>query len=147
VPLQMCQLYNLLLEQPMTTEGRPMSANQLNVLGTDIEICGTNPKTGYYRDGCCHTGPKDIGIHTVCAIVTKEFLDYSHSQGNDLITPRPELNFPGLRPGDAWCLCAMRFKEAKLAGCAPKVRLTATNEKTLEIVSLDTLKEYQIDLN
>jgi uncharacterized protein (DUF2237 family) len=143
----MPQLYNLLLEQQMTTEGRPMSANQLNVLGTDIEICGTNPKTGYYRDGCCRTGPKDIGIHTVCAIVTKEFLDYSHSKGNDLITPRPELNFPGLKPGDSWCLCAMRFEEARLVGCAPKVRLAATNEKTLKIVSLRTLKDYQIDLN
>ena len=124
-----------------------MKTNQLNVLGTQIHICGTNPKTGYYRDGCCNTGPNDSGIHTVCAIVTKEFLDYSRLQGNDLITPRPELNFPGLRPGDAWCLCATRFEESRLAGCAPKVRLTATNEKTLKIVSLETLKEYQIDLN
>jgi uncharacterized protein (DUF2237 family) len=124
-----------------------MKTNQLNVLGTDIQICGTNPKTGYYRDGCCNTGPKDSGIHTVCAIVTIEFLDYSRLQGNDLITPRPELNFPGLKPGDAWCLCATRFEESRSAGCAPKVKLTATNEKTLKIVSLDILKEYQIDLN
>ena len=124
-----------------------MKTNQLNVLGTDIQICGTNPKTGYYRDGCCNTGPKDSGIHTVCAIVTEEFLDYSRLQGNDLITPRPELNFPGLKPGDAWCLCASRFEESRLAGCAPKVRLTATNEKTLKTVSLEILKEYQIDLN
>ena len=124
-----------------------MKTNQLNVLGTDIQICGTNPKTGYYRDGCCNTGPKDSGIHTVCAIVTEEFLNYSRLQGNDLITSRPELNFPGLKPGDAWCLCATRFEESRLAGCAPKVRLTATNEKTLKIVSLEILKEYQIDLN
>ena len=124
-----------------------MKTYQLNVLGTDIQICGTNPKTGYYRDGCCNTGPKDSGIHTVCAIVTKEFLDYSRLQGNDLITPRPELNFPGLKPGDAWCLCATRFEESRLAGCAPKVRLTSTNEKTLKIVSLEILKKYQIDLN
>jgi uncharacterized protein len=124
-----------------------MKTKQLNVLGTDIQICGTNPKTGYYRDGCCNTGPKDIGIHTVCAIVTQEFLDYSRLQGNDLITPRPELNFPGLKSGDAWCLCATRFEESRLAGCAPKVRLTATNEKTLKTVSLEILKEYQIDLN
>ena len=124
-----------------------MKTNQLNVLGTDIQICGTNPKTGYYRDGCCNTGPKDSGIHTVCAIVTEEFLNYSRLQGNDLITSRPELNFPGLKPGDAWCLCATRFEESRLAGCAPKVRLTATNERTLKIVSLEILKEYQIDLN
>jgi uncharacterized protein len=124
-----------------------MKTNQLNVLGTNIQICGTNPKTGYYRDGCCNTGPNDSGIHTVCAIVTEEFLDYSRLHGNDLITPRPELNFPGLKPGDAWCLCASRFEESRLAGCAPKVKLTATNEKTLKIVSLEILKEYQIDLN
>jgi uncharacterized protein (DUF2237 family) len=124
-----------------------MNSNQLNVLGTSIQICGTDPKTGYYRDGCCHTGPKDIGIHTVCAIVTKEFLDYSLKQGNDLITPRPELNFSGLKAGDAWCICATRFEEARLADCAPKIKLTATNEKTLKIVSLEVLKKYQIDLN
>ena len=124
-----------------------MNKKQLNVLGTDIEICGTNPKTGYYRDGCCHTESRDAGMHTVCAIVTEEFLDYSRSQGNDLITPRPELDFPGLKPGDSWCICATRFEEARLAGCAPKVRLTATNEKTLKIVSLGLLKDYQIDLN
>lgn len=124
-----------------------MNRKQLNVLGTDIQTCGTDPKTGYYRDGCCHTGPQDIGIHTVCAIVTKEFLDYSRTQGNDLITPQPEYNFPGLTPGDAWCICATRFEEARLADCAPKIKLTATNEKTLKIVSLDILKKYQIDLN
>lgn len=124
-----------------------MKQKQLNVLGTSIEICGTNPKTGYYRDGCCHTESKDVGMHTVCAIVTEEFLEYSRIKGNDLITPRPELNFPGLKSGDAWCVCATRFEEARLAGCAPKVKLTATNEKTLEVVSLEVLKNYQIDLN
>ena len=124
-----------------------MKQKQLNVLGTSIEICGTNPKTGYYRDGCCHTESKDVGMHTVCAIVTEEFLEYSRKKGNDLITPRPELNFPGLKSGDAWCVCATRFEEARLAGCAPKVKLTATNEKTLEVVSLEVLKNYQIDLN
>ena len=124
-----------------------MKQKQLNVLGTSLEICGTNPKTGYYRDGCCHTESKDVGMHTVCAIVTEEFLEYSRIKGNDLITPRPELNFPGLKSGDAWCVCATRFEEARLAGCAPKVKLTATNEKTLEVVSLEVLKNYQIDLN
>ena len=124
-----------------------MKQKQLNVLGTSLEICGTNPKTGYYRDGCCHTESKDVGMHTVCAIVTEEFLEYSRIKGNDLITPRPELNFPGLKSGDAWCVCATRFEEARLAGCAPKVKRTATNEKTLEVVSLEVLKNYQIDLN
>lgn len=124
-----------------------MNGKQLNVLGTDIQICGTDPKTGYFRDGCCNTGLKDIGFHTVCAIVTEEFLDFSRAQGNDLITPRPEFNFPGLKPGDSWCICASRFEEARLADCAPKIKLTATNEKTLKIVSLDVLKKYQIDLN
>ena len=124
-----------------------MNDKQLNVLGTDIQICGTDPKTGYFRDGCCNTGLKDIGFHTVCAIVTEEFLDFSRAQGNDLITPRPEFNFPGLKPGDSWCICASRFEEARLADCAPKIKLTATNEKTLKIVSLDVLKKYQIDLN
>ena len=124
-----------------------MKTQQKHVLGGNLEVCGTDPKTGFYRDGCCNTGPKDTGTHTVCAIVTQDFLEYSKSQGNDLITPRPEFNFPGLRPGDAWCLCAMRWEEARLAGCAPKVRLLATNEKTLEFVSLDGLKEHQVDLN
>ena len=124
-----------------------MRLKQINVLGMPIEICGNNPKTGYYRDGFCHTEIEDVGIHTVCAVVTKEFLDYSFKQGNDLITPRPEFNFPGLQPGDTWCLCAKRFEESRLAGCAPMVKLTATNEKTLEIVSLEILKKYQIDLN
>ena len=124
-----------------------MNNIQSNVLSTTLEVCGTTPKTGFYRDGCCNTGPQDAGTHTVCAIVTQEFLEYSKLQGNDLMTPRPDFNFPGLRPGDSWCLCAMRWEEARLAGCAPKVRLLATNEKTLELISLDNLKAHQVDLN
>ena len=124
-----------------------MKQKQLNVFGTPLEVCGMSPKTGYYRDGCCHTESNDVGRHTVCAVVTKEFLEYSRKQGNDLMTPRLELDFPGLQPGDSWCVCASRFEEARLVGCAPKVKLTATNEKTLEIISLEVLKNYQIDLN
>ena len=118
-----------------------------NVLGSDLEVCGTDPVTGFYRDGCCNTGAGDVGTHTVCAIVDDTFLEFSRSRGNDLITPRPEYRFKGLKPGDRWCLCAMRWEEARQAGCAPKVKLTSTNIKTLAFVSLAHLKEHQIDLN
>ena len=120
---------------------------QKNVLGTDIEICGIDPITGYYRDGCCNTDTNDFGSHTVCAVVDKKFLEFSRSKGNDLVTPRPEFGFGGLKEGDHWCLCAMRWEEARLAGCAPRVKLAATNQKTLRYTSLDHLKEHQIDLN
>ena len=110
-------------------------------------MLSVNPLTGFYRDGCCNTGPGDIGTHTVCSIMTDEFLEYSQSKGNDLITPRPEFDFPGLKAGDAWCLCAMRWEEARQAGCAPRVKLTSTNVKTLEMVEFEHLKEHQIDLN
>lgn len=120
---------------------------QKNVLGTDIEICGKDPITGFYRDGCCNTDSNDFGSHTVCAIVDKKFLEFSRSKGNDLVTPRPEFGFGGLKDGDCWCLCATRWEEARLAGCAPRVKLAATNKKTLEYTTLDHLKEHQIDLN
>ena len=107
---------------------------QTNVLGSELQDCSINPMTGFYRDGCCNTGPGDVGTHTVCSIMTDEFLEYSQSKGNDLITPRPEFDFPGLKAGDAWCLCAMRWEEARQAGCAPRVKLTSTNIKTLEMV-------------
>ncbi len=110
-------------------------------------MLSVNPLTGFYRDGCCNTGPGDIGTHTVCSIMTDEFLEYSQSKGNDLITPRPEFDFPGLKAGDAWCLCAMRWEEARQAGCAPRVKLTSTNIKTLEMVEFEHLKAHQIDLN
>ena len=120
---------------------------QTNVLGSELQDCSINPLTGFYRDGCCNTGPGDVGTHTVCSIMTEEFLEYSRSKGNDLITPRPEFDFPGLKAGDAWCLCAMRWEEARQAGCAPRVKLTSTNIKTLEMVEFEHLKAHQIDLN
>jgi len=109
--------------------------------------CSTDPLTGFFRDGCCNTGSNDVGTHTVCAIMTEDFLEFSKAKGNDLSTPRKEFNFPGLKPGDAWCLCALRWIEAKDAGYAPKVRLASTNIKTLEFLDLEELKQYQIDLN
>jgi len=120
---------------------------QKNVLDSELQDCGIDPMTGFYRDGCCNTGPGDVGTHTVCAIMTDDFLEYSKSKGNDLINPRPEFDFPGLKAGDAWCLCALRWEEARQAGCAPRVKLTSTNIKTLEMVEFDDLKAYQIDLN
>ena len=120
---------------------------QKNVLDSELQDCGIDPMTGFYRDGCCNTGPGDVGTHTVCAIMTDDFLEYSKSKGNDLITPRPEFDFPGLKAGDAWCLCALRWEEARQAGCAPRVKLISTNIKTLEMVEFDDLKAHQIDLN
>ena len=120
---------------------------QKNVLDSELQDCGIDPMTGFYRDGCCNTDADDVGTHTICAIMTDEFLEYSKSKGNDLITPRPEFDFPGLKAGDAWCLCALRWEEARQAGCAPRVKLTSTNIKTLEMVEFEDLKAHQIDLN
>jgi uncharacterized protein len=110
-----------------------------NIFGEPLQSCCTNPLTGFYRDGFCITDEHDHGRHTVCVIVTEEFLSFSKSRGNDLITPRPEYQFHGLKPGDKWCLCALRWKEAFEAGAAPKVVLEATNEKTLEYISIKEL--------
>jgi len=118
-----------------------------NVLGETLEYCGLDPVTGFYRDGCCNTGPEDLGAHTVCAQVTQEFLAYTASQGNDLTTPQPEMGFAGLSPGDHWCLCATRWQEARRAGCAPPVMLAATHEATLEIVPFEHLRGYALDLH
>jgi len=117
-----------------------------NVLGTKLETCCTSPMTGYYRDGKCNTGGGDLGAHIVCAQLTEEFLQFTKSNGNDLSTPVPEFQFPGLKPGDCWCLCASRWKEAMDAGCAPPVVLTATHALTLEYVSLGELKQHAADL-
>lgn len=103
--------------------------------------------TGFYRDGCCNTGPDDLGVHTVCVRVTKEFLEFSRSRGNDLTTPAPDFGFPGLKPGDRWCLCAARWQEALDAGMAPRVVIAATHEATLEFVALEDLKKYALDLS
>ena len=118
---------------------------QRNVLGGLIIACSTSPMTGFYRDGCCHTGPQDHGSHTVCAVMTSEFLSYSKGAGNDLSTPRPEFGFDGLKPGDQWCLCAARWEQARQAGCAPQVRLAATNQAAPMFCSLDALYEHAID--
>ena len=114
-----------------------------NVFGEKLHICCTSPMTGYFRDGSCRTIGEDIGTHTVCAIMTDEFLSFSASRGNDLITPAPHYQFPGLKAGDKWCLCVSRWIEAHNAGCAPKIILEATNLKTLDYVSFETLLEYK----
>jgi hypothetical protein len=118
-----------------------------NVLGGPLATCCTAPMTGFYRDGSCHTGPQDVGTHVVCARVTREFLEFSVARGNDLVTPVPQFDFPGLAPGDKWCLCAMRWKEALDAGVAPPVVLAATHEKALQFVSLADLKRHATDLH
>jgi hypothetical protein len=119
---------------------------KLNVLGEPLESCSEDPLTGFFRDGCCNTAPEDLGLHTVCTRVTAEFLEFSKSRGNDLSTPRPELGFAGLRPGDQWCLCAARWQEAFEAGAAPRVVLRATHAATLRIVKLSDLKRFALDL-
>ena len=116
-----------------------------NVLGTELKLCSTEPMTGWYRDGCCNTGPGDLGLHTVCAQMTREFLELSYAMGNDLITPRPEFDFPGLEPGDRWCVCVTRWIEACEAGCAPPVDLEATHISALEFVDLEVLKAHALD--
>lgn len=118
----------------------PSSAR--NVFGAPLACCCTSPRTGFHRDGYCHTGPHDVGSHTVCALMTAEFLDFSRRRGNDLSTPRPEFDFPGLAPGDRWCLCVSRWKEALDAGVAPPVLLAATHEKALEVVTLEQLQAH-----
>jgi uncharacterized protein (DUF2237 family) len=118
-----------------------------NVLGGRLEPCSTSPRTGFYRDGCCNTGPEDVGLHVVCAQMTKEFLVFSAEQGNDLSTPAPEHGFPGLKPGDRWCICASRWREAFEAGKAPSVVLSATHEETLAVIALADLKRFAVDLN
>ncbi|HEU0061923.1 MAG TPA: DUF2237 domain-containing protein [Hyphomicrobiaceae bacterium] len=123
-----------------------MADQQRNVFGEPIEVCSLNPTTGFYRTGCCETGPEDVGVHTVCVEVTKEFLAFSKARGNDLSTPRPEYGFAGLNPGDRWCLCAERWQEAFAAGVAPRVVLAATHEATLEIAELADLKRHALDL-
>ena len=119
---------------------------QRNVFGEIVETCSTRPLTGFYRTGCCHTGMDDVGLHTICVEMTAEFLAFSKMRGNDLSTPMPEFGFPGLQSGDRWCLCAERWKEALHAGMAPRVILRATHENTLEVVSIEDLKRYAIDL-
>lgn len=116
-----------------------------NVLGDELAECGRDPLTGFYRNGCCDTGGEDTGVHTVCAVVTAEFLAFSASVGNDLSTPNPAFGFAGLSPGDRWCLCAPRWAEALAAGMAPPVVLEATHARSLEWISLDDLRGHEFD--
>ena len=122
-----------------------MKDEAINVLGGRLEACSGNPLTGFFRDGCCNTGPDDHGSHTVCAEMTAAFLDFSRRAGNDLSTPIPEFGFPGLVPGDRWCVCAARWQQAVDAGVAPPVRLAATHEKALDLVALEVLLEHALD--
>ncbi len=120
--------------------------DEQNVLGGPLVPCGTDPVTGFYRDGCCSTGPDDLGSHTVCAVVTAEFLAHQQRVGNDLVTPRPEYRFPGLRPGDRWCVVAARWLEAYEDGAPAPVVLAATHERALEVGPLDALRENAVDV-
>ncbi|HEX9830302.1 MAG TPA: DUF2237 domain-containing protein [Thermodesulfobacteriota bacterium] len=120
--------------------------DEKNVFGGELETCCVKPMTGFYRDGCCRTSPEDSGLHVICAEMTEEFLDFSKSRGNDLTVPNPEFEFPGLKPGDRWCLCALRWKEALEAGVAPPVALVSTHESALKVVPIKDLKKYAIDL-
>jgi uncharacterized protein (DUF2237 family) len=117
-----------------------------NVLGFELELCGTDPVTGFYRDGCCYTGPEDLGSHTICAVVTTRFLEHQKSIGNDLSTPVPEYGFPGLTPGDRWCVTAINWLRAYNEGAAAYVVLACTHERTLELVPLAALQEHAVDV-
>jgi uncharacterized protein len=123
-----------------------MSPDDKNVLGGTLSPCSMSPRTGFYRDGCCNTGPEDLGLHVVCVQVTEEFLAFARERGNDLITPAPAFDFPGLQPGDRWCVCAATWREAFAAGVAAPVVLTATHEETLAVIPLDALKQHALDL-
>jgi len=129
------------------TGRRPQRAPSRNVLGGKLDTCSIKPMTGFFRNGCCDTGPEDGGSHTVCIVATAEFLAFSKAAGNDLSTPMEEFGFPGLKPGDRWCLCAPRWQEALEAGKAPRVVLRATHAGALAFCSLDDLKRYAIDLS
>lgn len=121
--------------------------DSLNVFGEKLETCGEAPMTGFFRDGCCNTSDQDVGSHTVCVEVTEDFLNYSRSRGNDLLTPVPAYGFPGLKPGDRWCLCAARWLEAQRADKAPRVFLRCTHRRALEVAPMELLRRYAVDLN
>ena len=120
--------------------------DELNVLGGPLEVCGTEPMTGFFRNGCCSTGPEDLGSHTVCVVVTAEFLEHQRQVGNDLTTPRPEYRFPGLNPGDRWCVVAVRWLQAYQAGAAAPVVLASTHERTVDLVPLELLRQHAVDV-
>lgn len=124
----------------------PDPSEERNVLGGALEPCGTEPLTGFYRDGCCTSGPQDLGSHTVCSVVSAEFLAFQREVGNDLSTPRPEYGFPGLRPGDRWCVVAARWLQAYRAGAAAGVVLAATNARALQVVPIEALRQHAVDV-
>jgi len=124
-----------------------MAGDDRNVLGGTLAPCSLEPLTGFYRDGCCNTGHEDLGLHVVCTAVTRAFLEFAREQGNDLITPVPEYDFPGLNPGDRWCVCAATWRQAYEAGVASPVVLAATHEETLAVIPLDALKEHALDVH
>jgi uncharacterized protein len=130
-----------------TIDSSASAKDDRNVLGEELQCCCTDPMTGFYRDGVCRTGPMDAGRHTVCAVMTAEFLSYTKAMGNDLSTPIPAYDFPGLKPGDKWCLCATRWREAMEDGVAPLVDLAATHEKTLDFVAIDVLQKFSSSIN
>ncbi len=123
-----------------------MANEDRNVLGGTLVACSLDPLTGFYRDGCCNTGPEDMGLHVVCTQVTREFLEFARAQGNDLVSPAPRFGFPGLVPGDRWCVCAGTWRQAYEAGVASPVVLAATHEETLAVIPLAALKEHALDL-
>ena len=129
----------------MTTPPIRYDAGARNVMGGELVPCGFDPLTGFFRNGCCETGPHDVGLHTVCAVMTADFLAFSKAAGNDLSTPMPDYGFAGLKPGDRWCLCAPRWKEALDAGAAPQIVLESTLEETLAIVPLGVLKDHAFE--
>jgi len=133
-------------QEPEAGEPDERADAEVNVLGGPLEPCGTDPVTGFYRDGRCSTGPEDIGSHTVCTVVTREFLEHQAAVGNDLVTPRPEWRFPGLTPGDRWCVVAARWLQAYEDGVAAPVVLAATHERTLDMVPFEHLREHAVDV-
>ena len=132
---------------PLDSSGGGRRQPSLNVLGGTLQPCSIQPITGFFRDGCCATGPEDVGSHTVCTIMTADFLTFSRSRGNDLSTPLPQYGFPGLKPGDRWCLCAPRWQEAFDAGAAPRVVLQSTEASALDYCRLEDLKVHAADIN
>jgi uncharacterized protein len=134
------------LSRPPARHGTLISMTEHNVLGGELEPCGTDPVTGFYRDGSCTSGPEDIGVHAVCAVMTAEFLAHQRSVGNDLSTPMPQWGFPGLQPGDRWCVVAMRWRQAYEDGVYAPVVLASTNERALDVVPLAWLQEHSVDV-